>query len=82
MTVLEVSEPESYILVIILKIESTLAMLLVLHPLTFILFTVRESIYAISFTLSFLVSAFVSIAVRIDGSTLALRLSAYHSPLY
>lgn len=34
MTVLEVSEPESYILVIILKIESTLAMLAVLHPLT------------------------------------------------
>ena len=81
MTVLEVSEPESYILIIILKIESTLAMLLVLHPLAFVLFAVRESIYAISIALTFLIRAFVGITIGIDCGTLALWLSAYHFSL-
>lgn len=48
MSVLEIAEPESHILIIVLEVIGALAVLLVLQPLSFVSLAIRESIYAIS----------------------------------
>ena len=81
MSVLEIAEPESYILIIVLEVIGTLAVLLVLQPLSFVSLAIRESIYAISAALSLDVGTLVSITILIYGRSLALWLAAYHLSL-
>ena len=53
-------------------------MLLVLIPLSFVAFAVREGIDAISLTLAFLVLALVGIARLEYGFSFSTRLAAFH----
>ena len=54
------------------------AVLLVLHPLSFILLAVRESINAIALSLAFEVIALIGIAIWEHSSSLSLWLSTDH----
>ena len=81
MTVLKIAEPESHILIIVLEVIGTLAVLLVLQPLSFVSLSIRESIYAISAALSLDVGTLVSITILINGRSLALWFAAYHLSL-
>ena len=81
MSVLEIAEPESHILIIVLEVIGTLAVLLVLQPLSFVSLAIRESIYAISAALSLDVGTLVSITILIYGRSLALWFATYHLSL-
>lgn len=82
MSVLEIAEPESYILIIVLEVIGTLAVLLVLQPLSFVSLAIRESIYAISAALSLDVGTLVSITILIMVDPLPCGLPLTISPLY
>ena len=78
MTVLIVAEPQSHIFIIVHEIERTVAVLLVLKPLTLIFLAVREGIDSLPLTLAFHIVAFVGVAVLELRNTLSVGSSRLH----
>jgi len=78
MSLLIITEPESFITVIIHKIICTLTMLLILKPLAVILFSVRECINAIALAFALYIFAFIVVSIFKNCGTLAIWFSSYH----
>ena len=81
MPVLVVTEPESFVTVVVGEIIDTLAVLLVLEPFSFILLTVEEGIGTEALTLAFHVFTLVDIAVLISGLSFSMGFSLHHLSL-
>ena len=81
MAFLIVTEPQAYILVVITKIVSTLAMLLIKQPLAFIFLTVGEGVDTITITFALDKLTLISISVFIKDTAFALGLPRSHLTL-
>jgi hypothetical protein len=77
LTLLVISKPKAFVLIIVSKIKHTPAMLMVLKPITLILLSIRKCINTISLTLAFHVMAFVGITVKECRFALPVRFSTY-----
>ena len=81
MTLLFVTIPQAYIFIIVIEVEGSLAVLMVLQPLTLVLLTIVERIDAKTLTLTLDIFTFKAIAIFPCRLAFSMWFSCHHLSL-